>query len=36
MISPWILVEEESENFRPMLERSLFIASLDGGETWMP
>ena len=36
MISPWVLVEEESENFGPMLAQGLFIDSLDGGETWIP
>ena len=36
MISPWVLVEEESENFGPMLERGLFIDALDGSETWIP
>ncbi|MEM7030666.1 MAG: TIM-barrel domain-containing protein [Chloroflexota bacterium] len=30
MISPWILVDEESENFAPMQESGLFTGSLDG------
>ena len=30
MISPWILVEEESENFAPMKERGLFTGSIGG------
>ena len=30
MISPWVLVEEESENFRPMQDKEMFIKKLDG------
>ena len=30
MISPWILVEEASENFAPMKEHGLFTGSIDG------
>jgi len=30
MISPWILVDEKSENFAPMKERGLFTGSIDG------
>ncbi len=36
MISPWILVEEESENFAAMRELGFFIDSLDAGEDWLP
>ena len=30
MISPWILVDEQSENYAPMKERGLFTGSIDG------
>jgi len=30
MISPWILVDETSENFEPMKEHGLFTGSIDG------
>ena len=36
MISPWVLVEEASENFAPMQERGMFISRLDGTEDWRP
>lgn len=36
MISPWVLVEEESENFAPMLRQGLFIEAMDGDADWLP
>lgn len=36
MISPWVLVEEESENFAYMQQEGLFIADIEGGEDWLP
>ncbi len=39
MISPWILVEERSENFAAMKERGLFTGSIDPDDTlqiWSP
>jgi alpha-D-xyloside xylohydrolase len=30
MISPWILVDEQSENFAYMKEKGMFITSIDG------
>ncbi len=36
MISPWILVEEESENFAAMQARGLFTDSIDARENWLP
>jgi len=36
MISPWILVEERSENFAPMKEQGLFTGLIDGTEDTVP
>lgn len=36
MVSPWILVEEKSENFAAMREQGFFIGSLDAEEDWLP
>ncbi len=36
MISPWILVEEESENFSYMQQEGLFISTIDDGKDWLP
>ncbi len=36
MISPWVLVEEESENFAFMQQAGLFIDNMDEGEDWLP
>ena len=36
MISPWVLVEEGSENFAQMQEEGLFIDSIGTNEDWLP
>lgn len=36
MISPWVLVEEESENFAQMNAEGLFTKDIDDGEDWLP
>ena len=36
MISPWVLVEEASENFLEFHRSGLFVTSLDGAEAWYP
>ena len=34
MISPWVLVEEESSNFIPMEEQKMFLSRIDGSANW--
>lgn len=36
MISPWVLVEEESENFEAFHKKGIYIKHLDGSDAWYP
>lgn len=36
MISPWVMMEERSENFAEFHRRGLYVRGPDGAETWWP
>ena len=36
MISPWVMMEERSENFAEFHRRGIYVRGPDGAETWWP